>query len=136
MGVHLQRYTPAFHDIGKALHAWRRLNQFQIQRNWSRGKFRLDRVSSLDNWMWCLHHEWPAFRNVYLDILEECGMQRQSCDDRLAALEEATRAHRNGLIELWNRRVMAADERRQRCPETLQRQQESTLQCFNRRAMA
>ena len=83
--------------------------------------------------MWSFHAEWPAFRQVYLDVLVESGQRLEECTHRLDTQYEATRPTRERFIELWNRKAMAKEERQQ---ESFAYRKRAGAEAQNRRAMA
>jgi len=97
---------PVYHDVDRAVHAWKRLAQFR----WRRGR-RVDYALgawSKDQLMW------PDFRKTLISISEEAGHCCDQTAARLDALYEQAQPYRERRVALWNRHAMAAEERRQR----------------------
>eukprot|EP00931_Biecheleriopsis_adriatica_P036733 TRINITY_DN21128_c0_g2_i1.p1 TRINITY_DN21128_c0_g2~~TRINITY_DN21128_c0_g2_i1.p1 ORF type:complete len:667 (+),score=142.25 TRINITY_DN21128_c0_g2_i1:291-2291(+) len=97
-------HTPHQHRLEDALKAWKRLAPFRPPYGeGARGLSRLDLEELKDRWL--------AFREVYLDILEEGGRSRAVIAQRLDALDEAARPFRERRIERWNRLAMQEEDR-------------------------
>lgn len=56
---------------------------------------------------------WGRFRETFLDIEAESGLDRSARAARVAAAERAKAAHRDRLAEQWNRKHMAVEDRAQ-----------------------
>lgn len=130
-GARVERNTPFYSDLDQALRVWERLNEFRWHRDFSHRSLRKDRRLRL--WMQTFFEEWPHFRNIYLDILEEGGHSRSLCKERLDQAELASQRYRDKHIELWNARAMKHEDVRQRRVDAAS--SETSLEQWNQSAM-
>merc|ERR1719253_2225241 len=89
-------HTPQSRSLEKTLDAWQRLAPFAAGAcdGAARQQGRGARMSPLE-----AEARWLAFKQAYLEVLEEQGHCRGRAAERLAALEEASRLMRERRLE-------------------------------------
>lgn len=88
-------------SLRRGLHAWRRLH---TAREALRAAERAGPPSLSEE------RSWQFLRSTFLDVEVEAGMSRQLREDRLAQAEQSRAAHRQRLLERWNRQRMAEED--------------------------